>query len=467
MKYPLQLIPGQHVHFIGIGGTGLSAIARVLLLQGYQVSGSDLHTNPSTNKLDELGATIYRGHDAAYVVGAEVVIRSSAINNEHVEVMSAQAQNIPVYKRYDVISAIMDGSVGIAVAGTHGKTTTTSMITHVLIETGRSPSYIVGGAMANTGHNADVGQGETFVIEADEYDNMFHGLRPQIEIITSVEFDHPDFFKTPNQLTESFSHFVGQLPDDGLLICCADDVTAQIFARNRQIVYMPVITYGIDNPADWQASNIRYEGDRTLYDVVVEDNVIGTVSLGVPGRHNILNSLSALIVAYHQGIGFEDAATALSTFRGTSRRFDVRANINDVVIVDDYAHHPTAIRTTIDAARQRYPDHELWAIWQPHTYSRTRSLWEEYVRAFKDAHHVIVTAIYPSREKAEDFPDVSIHNFMEDLNHSHKYHTSNFDETVAYLLQSVKAPAVILIMSAGDAPEIGIQYLEHFEVEEL
>ena len=466
MKFPLQLVPGQHIHFIGIGGTGLSAIARVLLLQGYQISGSDLHANAETTKLNDMGARIYRGHDAAYVMGAELVIRSSAIKDDHVEVMSAQAQNIPVYKRYDVMADIMDGSVGIAVSGTHGKTTTSSMITHVLIETGQDPSYIVGGAMANTGHNADVGQGKTFVIEADEYDNMFHGLRPQIEVVTSVEFDHPDFFKTPNQLTESFSHFVGQLPDDGLLICCADDVTAQIFARNRQIVYLPVLTYSIDNPSDWQATNIRYEDKKTLYDVLVEGEILGTVELDVPGRHNILNSLATLIVAHHLGVRFEDAATALSTFKGTGRRFDVRAEINDVIIVDDYAHHPTAIRTTIDAALRRYPDYELWAIWQPHTYSRTRSLWEQYLRAFNDADTIIVTGIYEAREKAGNFPDVQISNFMTELKHPAKYHASNFDEIVAYLLQNVESPAVILIMSAGDAPEIGIRYLKHFEAAE-
>jgi len=465
LKEPIQLIPGQHIHFIGIGGAGLSAIARVLLLQGFQVSGSDLNANAETAKLEALGAKIYRGHDPAQVMGAEYVIRSSAIKDNHAEVLSAKAQNIPVFKRSDVMSVIMDGCETIAVAGTHGKTTTTSMITHVLNETGQSPSYIVGGEMANTGQNAGVGDGRAFVIEADEYDNMFHGLKPFVEVITNVEFDHPDFFRTPNQLVESFSHFIGQLPDDGLLICCADDATAQIFARNRQIVHMPVLTYGIANLADWRAYNLRYEGNKTYYDVMVEHEKLGTVELAVPGKHNILNSLAALIVAYHEGVAFEHAAQALSTFRGTGRRFDIRAEIHDVVVVDDYAHHPSAIRTNIDAARQRYPDHDLWIIWQPHTFSRIRSLWEDFLRSFKKAHHLIVTDVYAAREKAENFPDVNIQSLVSEIRHPDKHFMPTFDEVVAYLLQNVKKPAVILIMSAGDAPEIGIRYVKHLEGE--
>ncbi|MEO0598269.1 MAG: UDP-N-acetylmuramate--L-alanine ligase [Chloroflexota bacterium] len=460
-----RLIPGQHIHIIGIGGTGLSAIARVLLLRGFQITGSDLHTNAKTDKLQELGATIYRGHDAAQVMGAEIIIRSSAIKDDHVEVLSAKAQRIPVYKRFDIMSAIMDGSTPIAIAGTHGKTTTSSMTTHVLLETGQSPSYIVGGVLANTGHNADVGNGEAFVIEADEYDNMFHGLRPQVEVITSVEYDHPDFFRTPNQMVESFSHFVGLLADEGLLIACADDPTATIFARNRLIVHLPTTTYGIALPADWNATNIRYENDMTLYDVIVDEKNLGTVRLPVPGKHNILNSLAALIVADHQGVSFRDAADALATFKGAGRRFDILAEVNEVVIVDDYAHHPSAVRATVDAARQRYPEHDLWVIWQPHTFTRTRTLWEDYLRSFGDADHVIVTDIFPSREKAEDFPDVTADKFVAELFHERKFHISEFEDAVTILHHNVTSPAVVLTLSAGDAPIISKKYLHHLQAQ--
>lgn len=451
------------MHFIGIGGTGLSAIARVLCLQGYHVSGSDLNTNAETDKLQNLGATIYQGHHGEYVQGADWIIRSSAIKDNHVEVMAAQTQNIPVYKRSDVMAAILENYQTIAVAGTHGKTTTTSMITHTLIETGQQPSYIVGGAMANTGENADLGQGQSFVIEADEYDNMFHGLRPNIAVITSLEYDHPDFFPTHDTLLESFKTFVDLLPDDGLLIACVDNADVLSLVHDRRKQSLPIITYCIDTSADWRATNIRYQDDKTYYDVLIDEELVGTVALDVPGYHNILNSMVALIIAHNQGVQFTDAAAALATFKGTGRRFDIRAEIDDIIIVDDYAHHPTAIKTTLDAARQRYPEHVLWAIWQPHTYSRTQTLWEDYLQSFKAAHHVIITGIYPSREKASDFPDVQIDNFLAQLVHEHKFHTATFDDAVAILKDKVIAPAVILIMSAGDAPQIGIDYQHYIE----
>jgi UDP-N-acetylmuramate--alanine ligase len=222
----MNLVPGQHIHLVGIGGFGLSAIARVLLQQGFMVSGSDRNLNALTAALKREGATIYKGHDPVYVVGAEMVVISSAIPIDNIEVLAAQAQGIPVYKRADVIGAIMSGHYGIAIAGTHGKTTTTAMTTHILMETGQNPSYILGGILRNTGHNADIGGGRVFVIEADEYDNMFHGLRPQVGVITNIEWDHPDFFRTPHEMVESFSHFVGLLPREGLLVVCADDPTA-------------------------------------------------------------------------------------------------------------------------------------------------------------------------------------------------------------------------------------------------
>lgn len=457
MKAALQLVPGQRVHFIGIGGSGLSAIARILLLQGYQVSGSDMRQNTETEALAALGATIYQGHDASHVRGAEFVIATSAVKDSHVEVEAALGQGIPVYRRFDIMSAIMDGSVGIAIAGTHGKTTTTSMVTHVLKKTGQDPTYIVGGVMANTGTNADVGSGKAFVIEADEYDNMFHGLRPHIQVITSVEYDHPDFFESPSALVDSFAHFVALLPDDGVLITCANDVTAQIFARNRQVVGLPTATYGIDINADWRAVDIRFEGGITLYDLEHEKEVLGTVALRVPGYHNILNSLAALVVAYYQDVSLLDAIDALATFKGASRRFDVRHDSNQIAIIDDYAHHPTAIGATIDAALQRYPDREVWAIWQPHTYSRTQALWDDYLAAFDDAHHVIVTDIYAAREAPK--PEVNSATFVRELVHPSKYHAPKFEDAVEILSTYVQDGAVILIMSAGDAPQIGIDFL--------
>ena len=465
MANSIQFNPEQHIHFIGIGGTGLSAIARILVLRGYQVSGSDLNMNAQTEELQQLGATIFHGHHADYVQGADLIIRSSAIKDTHPEVISANEQNIPVYKRFDVMSAIMEGSLTVAIAGTHGKTTTTSMTTHVLIETQQHPSYIIGSVMGNTGRNADVGQGRTFVVEADEYDNMFHGLNPQIAVLTSLEYDHPDFFATPNDMMQSFTKFVDKLPEDGLLIGCIDYEMAQTLADKRRNTGLPVITYGFNPSADWNARNVRYDNGMTYYDLFVKDTFQGTVALALPAKYNILNSMVALIVAQNEGVDLQDAIDALATFKGAGRRFDIRAEIDNILIVDDYAHHPTAIRNTLEATRQRYPQYTLWAIWQPHTFSRTRSLWKNYLEAFSDAHHVVLTEIYPSREKAEDNPDITTEIFLTELEHSSKFHAKTFKSAVDILKENVTAPAVIIIMSAGDAPLIGIEYQKYLEAQ--
>ncbi len=455
----LQLVPGQHIHLVGIGGTGLSAIARILLEQGYHITGSDRSRNAFTEALEADGAIVYEGHDPTHVIGAEMVIISSAIPRENVEVLAAHAQGIPVYKRADVMSAIMSGDVGIAIAGTHGKTTTTAMTAHILIETGRDPSYIIGGILPTTGRNAGAGRGRAFVVEADEYDNMFHGLSPQVEVITNVEYDHPDFFRSPHELTESFSHFVGLLPRDGLLVACADDPVAMIFADNRTVVDLPVATYGIHNTrAMWQARNIRHMPDNTTFDVYRHGENLGTVTLKVPGEFNVLNALAALIVADHEDVPFAEASSALSTFRGAGRRFDIRAEMDGVVIVDDYAHHPTAIHATIAAARQRYPEHEIWAVWQPHTYSRTAALQDQYQQAFTQAHHVLVTDIYAAREKP--IAGITAASVASGIDNPDVHHTPSLEDAARFLVERVNAPAVILIMSAGDAPRIGELFIQ-------
>lgn len=454
----IQLVPGQHIHFVGIGGFGMSAIARLLLQQGYFVSGSDKQMNAFTEALAQDGAQIYRGHDVAHIQGAELLIISSAVPSDNIEVLTASAQGIPVLKRSDFIPALMQGHRGVAVAGTHGKTTTTAMIVHILRENGLDPTYVVGGIMGNTGANADLGNGDLFVIEADEYDNMFHGLRPSIEVITSIEYDHPDFFVTPRQLTEAFSYFIGMLPADGLLVACVDDPTVQIFAYNRHIMNLPLATYGIRNKrAMWRAGNIRQQDDKTLFEVAYDRKLRGVVSMPLPGEHNVLNALAALIIADSQGVTFKDAARALATFESTGRRFEVRADVQGIAVVDDYAHHPTAIQMTIEAARARYPNREIWTVWQPHTFSRTRQLQGDFIRAFEAAHHVLVTDIYASRE--EPVPGFTGQVIASAIQHPHVMYTPQFSDAVQMLLSSVQPPAVILIMSAGDAPQIGIDYL--------
>jgi len=451
----LRFVGGQHIHIIGIGGTGMSPIARILLHRGVMVSGSDMRSNEMTAQLATEGATVHQGHAAAYISGVDAVIATSAADDSHVEIVAAQAAGIPVYRRSDVMGALMAEQVGIAVAGTHGKTTTTSMIVHILKSADQDPTYIVGGVMANTGTNAEVGEGSAFVIEADEYGHMYHGLRPQIAVITSVEWDHPDFFPTPKSLHDSFAKFVELLAKDGLLIACADDPGAMQIA---QACEANVITYGTNESAQWRAVDIQQSDEATCYTVLRGDETLGEITLGVPGTHNVLNSLAAVIVAHEQGVKFQDAASALATFQGAGRRFDLRAEVDEIAVIDDYAHHPTAIRVTLEAARARYPDREIWAVWQPHTYSRTQQLWDEFLQSFDAADHVLVTEIYASRET--DTLGIQSAVFVDELKHQSKFHAETFTDAVEILEEVVKAPAAILILSAGDAPQIGMDFLK-------
>ncbi|MDZ4763042.1 MAG: UDP-N-acetylmuramate--L-alanine ligase [Chloroflexota bacterium] len=445
----------QHLHFIGIGGAGLSAIARILLLRGVRVSGSDRTPNALTDALARDGATIYTGHRAENIDGADAVIVTSAAASDHVEIAAARTHGIPVYTRADIIADVMAGQTAICVAGTHGKTTTTAMIVHILRATGRDPSYIVGGVLRSTGTNAGVGQGAAFVIEADEYGLMFLGLRPQIAVINNIEWDHPDFFPTPAAMEDAFQQFAALVPPDGILIAGADSPTAARLAAARRQGRQLNITYALDQGADMRA--VALEADT--FNVVRSGRTIGAVRLRVPGRHNVQNALAALLVADTQGVPFTEAARALATFEGTGRRFDVRVDAAGIAVIDDYAHHPTAIRVTVDAARARYPERALWAIWQPHTYSRTRALWDDYLRAFDAADQVVVTDIYAAREQPDG--ETTSARFVEALARSRAniHHAPTLTDAAALLVAQVRAPATILIMSAGDAPEIGIEFL--------
>lgn len=451
---------GQHIHIIGVGGFGMSAIARILLERGYQISGSDRNKSPLAAALERDGATVFVGHDASQVNGADIVLVSSAVPATNPEVVAAKAQHIPIYKRQDILAHLMAEKTVIAVAGTHGKTTTTAMIVHLLRESGQDPSYIVGGVMANTGTNAGNGLGEAFVIEADEYDNAFLGLFPDVAIVTSVEYDHPDFFKSEADLMNSFRQFLKRLsPDHGVMLACADSAGVMQLATERRQEKRLVFTYGLSQDAVLMADNIRHDTDGALsFDVIQAGKTKGRARLQIPGEHNIQNALAAL---YAAGPGNDQSLTDviphLETFRSTGRRFDVRADVDGIVVIDDYAHHPTAIRTTVEAAKKRYPDRTLWAIWQPHTYTRTRALWDDYIQAFDVADHVLVTDIYAAREEPLD--GIHAEAIVAAFSHPSVTHTPTLSDAVLHLLAHVTAPAAILIMSAGDAPQIGIDFL--------
>jgi len=457
------------IHLIGIGGTGLSAIARVLLEMGHTVSGSDRVESPFTRDLQSSGATISIGHGSENVRTADLVVRSSAILDDNPEVIAARAFRIPVLKRADFLRSLMDGKTGIAIAGTHGKTTTTSMIAWVLSALGQDPTFIVGGVLKNLGVNARAGKGHTFVIEADEYDRMFLGLKPAIEVVTNIEHDHPDCYPTSTDYQAAFVEFMYHLPANGTLIACADDAGARGLMDKAKKHGKVVISYGLlptDRPKTGHQATVgsvaslltpNEKGGFTFSASVLGNST--KVELQVPGKHNALNALAALTVTQLLDLPLADAAQALDQFTGIGRRFEVRGEANDIVIVDDYAHHPTEIRATLAAARARYPSRRIWAVWQPHTYSRTQLLFNEFTEAFADADEVIVTEIYAAREPNQAFSSKQLVEAMQRPAHF----ISGLSEVSNYLITNLRPGDALLVFSAGDADQVSTQVLTHLK----
>jgi len=451
-----------HVHFIGIGGSGLSAIARLLLESGYEVSGSDRALTPFADEVRKAGASVYIGHHPRNIGNADWVVRSSAVTEDNPEVQAAKRAGIPVYKRADFLGQLMENKTGIAIAGTHGKTTTTAMTAWVLRELGRDPSFIVGGVLNNLGVNARAGKGNLFVIEADEYDYMFLGLKPQIAVVTSLEHDHPDLFPTLESMYMAFEKFLDLLPDDGTLIVCAEDAGAAALIPHVRKSGRNVVSYGmqgdmtINTPLWVQARDVK-PNQRGGFDFLVTSNIGGAssnsdfVSLQVPGQHNVRNALAVLAIVDLLGLSRDRAAKVLGNFTGTGRRFQLRGEVDGITVIDDYAHHPTEIKATLAGARARYPERRIWAVWQPHTYSRTQTLFLEFSRAFKDADEVIVTEVYAAREPKQDFTSAEIVSAMPHL--SAKY-IAALPEVSKYLIENLQSGDVVLVLSAGDADQV-------------
>ena len=451
------------IHFIGIGGIGLSAIAKILLEEGYRVSGSDLQSSSLTANLEALGASIYKGHAAGNVGPAELVIMSSAIQPDNPEVVAARQRGIPVIKRDQMLGRMMVGRYGIAVAGTHGKTTTTALIAWLLTQAGLDPTFIVGGVVENLGTNAQAGQGEHFVIEADEYDYTFLGLKPRLAVITVIEMDHPDCFRDLDEMTEAFKKFVSLVPEDGCVVGCGDEnrvraVIGELEGSEGEKGKPQVVTYGLGAGVDWQAVEIRAnEVGGSHFVALKERQPVGAFGLQLPGLHNVKNALAAIAVADHLGLDLTDVGTALREFRGTKRRFEHKGTAGGVIVIDDYAHHPTEIRATLAAARGRYPDSEIWAVFQPHTYSRTRALLAEFAESFGDADHVIVVDIYPAREY--DDLGVSAADIVVRMTHPDARHIATLDDAADYLLRHLKVGDVLITLGAGDGYLVGERVL--------
>jgi UDP-N-acetylmuramate--alanine ligase len=444
----------KRIHFVGIGGIGLSAIARVLQQEGYQISGSDARQTPLTAELAEQGMVVHYGHRAENVAGADLVVVSSAVPENNPELAAAREAGIPVVKRADILGEMMADKVGIAVAGTHGKTTTSALIAFVLSEIGLDPTFVVGGIMQNLGTNARRGQGPHFVIEADEYDHMFLGLRPKVAVVTVIEMDHPDCFADIEEMTQAFAQFVRLLPDSGTAIGCADQPRVMRLLQQAAAEHPSrLITYGLGRGA-WQAQDIqRNDWGGSDFIALHDGQAVGQCRLRLPGLHNVSNTLAVLAVVDCLGLNLDAVLRVLPHFEGVRRRFEVKGEACGVVVIDDYAHHPTEIRATLSAAQRRYSGRPLWVFFQPHTYSRTRALLNEFATSFDIADHVLIAEIYAARET--DDLGLSAQDLVRLMRHRDVRHVSTLHEASEYLATALRPGDVLLTLGAGDGYLVG------------
>ncbi|AFH65047.1 UDP-N-acetylmuramate--L-alanine ligase [Paenibacillus caseinilyticus] len=438
----------EHIHFIGIGGYGMSAIAKVMLEMGYQVSGSDLAQQELTEKLAAKGAQVFIGHEAENVKGADVVVYSTALSKDNVEMAAAEELNIPILHRSQMLARLMNAKKGIAVAGAHGKTTTSSMIALVLEHCGSDPTFIIGGEIMNVGSNAKAGKGDWVVAEADESDGSFLQYHPTIALVNNIEADHLENYNGDfENLKKAYAQFLSQVKADGKAVVCLDD--AYLSGMIPQI-QSEVITYGIHSDADVTAHNIVLGDRKVSFEVMRGGELLGTISLSVPGKHNVYNAMATLITCMEAGLTFAQVAEAIKEFRGAKRRFQVLGEVNDILVIDDYAHHPTEIEATILAAKAT--GKRIIAVFQPQRYTRTYFLFEQFSRAFPDADEVIITDIYsPAGEKQiEGITSAKLVELIRQNSNANVAYVPTKEEVQNYLLGSVQPGDLVLTMGAGD-----------------
>ena len=445
----------QRVHFIGIGGIGMSGIAEILLNLGYPVSGSDLKRSPVTERLAALGATIFEGHEAANVVGASVVVVSSAVNESNPEVVEARNSKVPVIQRAEMLAELMRLKYGIAVAGMHGKTTTTSMIAAILAGGGLDPTIVVGGRIDAMGSNARLGKSQYLVAEADESDRSFLKLSPILGVVTNLDREHMDCYQDMADVETAFVSFMDRVPFYGAITACVDDaLLAAVLPRVRRRVY----TYGFTPDANFVCRLLPTgEGARSRFEVVAAGRVLGAFALHVPGRHNVLNATAAVAIGTQLEIPPAAIATALADFRGVDRRFQLKGMARGVTVVDDYGQHPTEIRATLAAARDCGYKH-VHVIFQPHRYTRTRDLMEEFAGAFDDADSVEMLDIYAASE--EPIAGIDAEALTRKIHRPQVHYAGEMAEAVAAVAGRAQDGDLIMTLGAGSVSQVGPQVLE-------
>jgi UDP-N-acetylmuramate--alanine ligase len=448
----------KHIHFVGIGGIGMSGIAELLLNLGYKVSGSDLHGSAITENLLRLGGIIYKGHKSEWMQGADVLVTSSAISATNPEVVQAKEMNVPVIMRAEMLAELMRlKKYGIAIAGSHGKTSTTSMVSWMLAAAGLDPTIVIGGKVDALGGNAKFGQGEYLVAEADESDGSFLKLSPVVEVVTNIDLEHLDYYRDLDHIKSTFLEFIDKIPFYGAAIVCLDDENV---ADILPFIKKRTITYGLTPQADIHADDIVWQDGRIYFTVKTAAGELGRIGIVPPGIHNVYNALAAVCVGLELELSFAKIQAGLQGFAGVQRRMQRKGEVDGITIVDDYGHHPTEIRATLDAIKQAWPQKRLVVLFQPHRYSRTKALFKEFQTCFHKADYLIMSDIYPASE--EPIPGVTGESLLEATKIHGQRNTryiGELDKMAEELQPMLQAGDMVLTLGAGNIVRVGEELL--------
>ncbi|MEL6769788.1 MAG: UDP-N-acetylmuramate--L-alanine ligase [Bacteroidota bacterium] len=457
-----MLGPIRRVHMVGIGGIGMSSIAEVLLARGYRVSGSDLRLSDTTERLASLGATIYEGHAPENVEGADVVVHSSAVKaDDNPETLEAKRRRIPRIRRAEMLGELMRMKYGVGIAGTHGKTTTTTMVGLVVREGDFDPTIIVGGKVDSFESNAVSGEGDLIVIEADEYDRTFLRLTPVLAVVTNVEIDHLDTYADEADIQGAFVQYANSVPFFGAAIVCLDDAGVSDVLNQIQ---RRIVTYGTSRQASIRAEGIVQDGPTTRFRVVHRGDLLGEVHLKAAGLHNVRNALAAVAVGLELDIDFDKIAAGLANYAGVRRRFELKGEAADILVMDDYAHHPTEVRATLEAVAGGWPGRRIVTVFQPHLYSRTRDFQDDFARAFFNTDVLVLTDIFGAREQPiEGVTGQTLADLARRYGHRQVHFVQDKKNLPDYLAGLTEPGDLVLTMGAGDVWRYGEQYLRHIE----
>ena len=446
-----------HIHFVGIGGIGMSGIAELLLNLGYRVSGSDIKSSDITARLKKLGGTIFKGHAARNIKGADVVVVSSAIDKDNPEVHAAGQTSIPVIPRAEMLAELMRLKYSIAIAGAHGKTSTTSIVASVLAEGGLDPTVVIGGKLKSIGSNAVLGQGEFIVAEADESDGSFLKFSPTIAVVTNIDKEHLDFYADLDAIKTVFLNFLDRIPFYGLAVLCLDNEPVQDLIPHIKKRYT---TYGMTSQADFQIRDVEFGQQKSSFGIYHHGHKMGTINLNLPGIHNVYNATASIAVGVELNIAFDKIKRALETVQGVQRRLEVKGESSGVTVIDDYGHHPTEIKVTLATIEENWPNRRKVVVFQPHRYSRTRALFDEFSRAFYQSDVLVVLPIYAASERKIE--GVTSQNLCEEIKaHGHKevIYAGGFKTALGHLTQRLQPGDVLLTLGAGDVWKVGEMFL--------